>query len=807
MRQLILEELTDAELISLVRRTPDDLHEVFATTREIIDNVEANGDRALATYSKTFDGVELQDIKVTRQEIREAEDSVSDGVKQSLRKAAANIEKFHKLQLPPAVDIETVPGVRCRLEWRAIPRVGLYVPGGTAPLASTVLMLAIPARIANCSDIVLCTPPLKSGAAAPEILCAAAMCGVKNIFKVGGAQAIAAMGLGTKTVPRVDKLFGPGNRFVAAAKALLSQAPHNIAIDMLAGPSELLVIADETADPRWVAADLLSQAEHGLDSQVILVTTSAFLAEEIHQELSRQLHAAERSSISSRALENSFVVLASSLAKAVDFANLYAPEHLTLAVSDAEQLAFEVTNAGSVFIGSASSVVFGDYASGTNHTLPTSGTATATGTLTVHRFMKPMAFQTITRQGLASLTPVVASLARAEGLEAHARAAEIRGEARSGFVVPPSGGMIHGVEQSRLKAGLRNRVYMMEALIRPHLRNFQPYVSARSEAVEAKVFLDANELSFGSPVSFDGLALNRYPDPNQLELRAKLAALAGVSSDSIFIGVGSDEIIDLLVRLLCEPSADSTVILDPTYGVYRVAAELNGVEAWSVELDDNFQINVEETLRAVRPGTKLIFCCSPNNPTGNLLRRQDILALSRSFDGIVVADEAYIEFSGAASLAQDVARVSNLVVLRTLSKAWGLAGIRLGYCVANPELIEYLLKIKPPYNISSIASALALKTLEMNGAIQRTAIELIAERERLALALREMPSVRHVYPSNANFLLARFADSVRAFSSLLGRGIVVRRRNEPRLRDCLRITVGTAEENQLVLKALAEIEE
>ena len=347
---------------------------------------------------------------------------------------------------------------------------------------------------------------------------------------------------------------------------------------------------------------------------------------------------------------------------------------------------------------------------------------------------------------------------------------------------------------------------MLEELIRRHLRNFQPYVSARSEAVEARIFLDANELSAGSPISFDGLALNRYPDPNQLRLRMKLAALAGVSSDSVFAGAGSDEIIDLLFRLLCEPSIDSAVILEPTYGVYRVAADLNGVEAVGVELDNDFQIDVEKTLRAIQGRTKLIFCCSPNNPTGSLLRRQDILALCRSFKGIVVADEAYVEFAGAASLAGDVGSTNNLVVLRTLSKAWGLAGIRLGYSIANPELVAYLLRIKSPYNISAVASALALTTLEMDGAVQTTVRDVIAERERIALELNKLSIVKQVYASDANFLLARFTDSGRAFSALLERGIVVRRRSEPRLRDCLRITVGTAEENQLLLNTLSEVE-
>src|ERR1041384_520785 len=429
MREYNLDQITSAKLVSLMRRVTDDSQDVFSTVREIIYNVSTRGDAALIAYAKNYDNAQLNEIRVTDEEIRSAGCSVSDEAKHALRSAASNIEKFHRLQLPATIETETAAGVFCRLEWRPINRVGLYVPAGTAPLASTVLMLAIPARVAGCPEIVLCTPPLPSGEVAAAILCAAAMCGVANIFKGGGAQAIAAMGLGTETIPKVHKLFGPGNRYVAAAKTLLSQPPHNIAIDMLAGPSELLVIADETANPVWLAADLLSQAEHGADSQVVLVTTSHAIAEAIQLELSRQLQSFERISIVRQALENSFIVLTSSLEKALEFSNLYAPEHLMLAVRDADRFACKVINAGSVFIGTASSVVFGDYASGTNHTLPTAGTAKASGTLTIHSFMKPVAFQTITPQGLASVAPVAASLARLEGLEAHARAADVRGKA------------------------------------------------------------------------------------------------------------------------------------------------------------------------------------------------------------------------------------------------------------------------------------------------------------------------------------------------------------------------------------------
>ena len=428
MREYYLEKLSDSEIQALLSRPSNDFGEIDSTVREILNDVGADRDRALAKYSRGFDGVELSSFVVTGQEITEAESQVSHEVKQALRRAAANIESFHSLQIPKEIEVETTPGVRCRLAWRAIRRVGLYIPGGAAPLASTVLMLAIPARLAGCREIVLCTPPAKAGPPSPEILCAAAFCGVKKIFTVGGAQAIAAMGIGTETVPKVDKIFGPGNRFVAAAKALISQPPYNVAIDMLAGPSELMVIADETANPRWVAADLLSQAEHGADSQVVLVANSAVVAARVQKELALQVESLPRSRTINRALDQSFAIIASDLSEALEFVNLYAPEHLILAVREAERLALEVNSAGSVFIGPHSSVVFGDYASGTNHTLPTGATAAAAGTLTVQSFMKPVAFQTVTGPGLRSLAETVKLLARAEGLEAHARAVEIREE-------------------------------------------------------------------------------------------------------------------------------------------------------------------------------------------------------------------------------------------------------------------------------------------------------------------------------------------------------------------------------------------
>ncbi len=343
---------------------------------------------------------------------------------------------------------------------------------------------------------------------------------------------------------------------------------------------------------------------------------------------------------------------------------------------------------------------------------------------------------------------------------------------------------------------------MIEEIIRPHLRNFQAYRSARSEAQVGDIFLDANELSSGSPVSFDGLHLNRYPDPNQETLRSALASGLGVSRDTLFVGVGSDEIIDLLIRLVCEPDKDSAAILEPTYGVYRVACDVNAVDTVSILLDDNFQIDSKRTLESLPANTKIVFCCSPNNPTGNLLRREDILTLCSSFKGLVVLDEAYVEFAGSPSLSNEVSANRNLVILRTLSKAWGLAGIRCGYCIADPYLTSYLQRIKAPYNMNAITAHIAVKALKNESFLRQSLTTVTGERARMNDELASISCVARVYPSDANFLLVEFVDPDVVFQSLYRRGIVVRRRTEPRLRNCLRITIGTPEENNLVLEIL-----
>jgi histidinol dehydrogenase len=395
-----------------------------AAVRGILNDVKKNGDKAVAAYSLQFDKVSYTGGIVPESEFDDAENKLDQNLKTAIRQAKLNIEKFHSVQLLPEPPVEIQKGIRCWRKSVAIEKVGLYIPGGTAPLFSTLLMLAVPATIAGCEEIIICTPPQKDGTVHPAILYAAKLTGVRKMFRVGGVQAIAAMAYGTETIPPVYKIFGPGNQYVTHAKKLIQL--EGIAIDMPAGPSELAVYADETAVPAYVAADLLSQCEHGPDSQVILVTGSHAFAEKVNEALETQIEKLSRKSTAGKALENSRIFLIPDQAVSMDLLNMYAPEHLILACHDAEVLAGKVRNAGSVFIGNYAPESAGDYASGTNHTLPTNGFARAYSGVSTDSFMKKISFQQFSREGLQSIGDTVIQMACAEGLQAHAAAVEIR---------------------------------------------------------------------------------------------------------------------------------------------------------------------------------------------------------------------------------------------------------------------------------------------------------------------------------------------------------------------------------------------
>src|SRR6187397_2883531 len=394
------------------------------TVKKILDKVKTKGDKAIRKYTKDFDGVKLKKLTVSEKEIKASENSLSQELKDAIQQAKSNIEKFHSSQSEEIKVIETMPGINCWRRSIGIEKVGIYIPGGSAPLFSTVLMLAIPAILAGCKEIILCTPPSKDGSINPAILYAANLCGIKKIFKAGGVQAIAAMAYGTESIPKAFKIFGPGNQYVTAAKQLIQK--EGIAIDMPAGPSEVLVIADETAVPEFVAADLLSQAEHGADSQVILLTSSQLVVEKVQQSIKEQLKELPRKEIAEKALANSKIVLLNSIDEAIDLSNLYAPEHLILSCSNVEKLIEKIISAGSVFIGNYSPESVGDYASGTNHTLPTNGYAAMYSGVSVDSFVKKVTFQQLTKEGLTNIGNTIMQMAEAEGLGAHKNAVAIR---------------------------------------------------------------------------------------------------------------------------------------------------------------------------------------------------------------------------------------------------------------------------------------------------------------------------------------------------------------------------------------------
>lgn len=773
----------------ILQRPTLDTRGLEKSVATILGAIRSEGDTAVRRYSEQFDGVAPAKLRVSAAEMAAAKDQVSTPLQNAIRQAASNIEQFHIRQRETPQVVETMPGVQCWRRSVGIEKVGLYIPGGTAPLFSTVLMLGVPARLASCETIVLCTPPRKDGSIDPAILFAAEVVGIKEVYKIGGVQAIGAMAYGTESVPAVYKIFGPGNQYVTAAKQQVNR--EDVAIDLPAGPSEVMVVADDTAVPAFVAADLLSQAEHGGDSQVVLVAFSADFINQVQQALAEQLATLPRREITAKALENSVVIQMKEREVALDLINAYAPEHLILAIEEAGLLAQRIRNAGSVFIGNYTPESAGDYASGTNHTLPTNGYARAYSGVSLDSFTKKITFQEITPNGLQKLGPIVEVMAEAEQLVAHQRAVSLRLEYLEKEVQPSE----TNVDQVP-KAAVETLPHI-NYLLRENIRNLNAYSSARDEFDgSAEVYLDANENPFPG-------SLNRYPDPLQKEVKRAISATKGVEEEAIFLGNGSDEAIDLLIRIFCEPRRDAIMTLPPTYGMYQVSANTADVAIKKVPLDADFQPNIPAILSLSEASTKLLFLCNPNNPTGSVIPRADIIRIIRSYPGIVVVDEAYADFSSEESSLSLLKEFDNLVVLQTFSKAWGMAGARLGMAFAHPFIIKMLNRVKPPYNVNQLTQNVALDVLSRSEAIAEGIQQIIAERTQLEQALKQLSFVEKVFPSQTNFLLVRVAEAKKLYQYLLKKSIIVRNRStQPGCENCLRMTVGTPLENRRLIEAL-----
>lgn len=740
---------------------------------EIFSEVANRKDQALADFTARFDGVVVPSLQVTETEFEEAEQQLAFELKEAILLAARNIEQFHRSQENRELPVETSPGVSCWRRSVPIQTVGLYVPGGTAPLFSTVLMLGIPAKIAGNPNRYLCTPPNREGKIHPAILVAARTAGINTVFKVGGVQAIAAMSCGTESIPKADKIFGPGNQYVTASKRYAQQL--GVAMDLPAGPSEVLVAADRSVPVSFVAADLLAQAEHGTDSQVVFLTDDVSYAAEVCREVELQVESLPRAAICKEALKSSTVIVENAKSWP-QIINEYAPEHLIVMGNYEEAVTDQVVHAGSVFIGRNTAESFGDYASGTNHTLPTSGFARAYSGVSLDSFVKKITYQRVSDSGLRNLGQTVITMAEAEALQGHANAIKVRLAAAKNTSCEPEYASI-------------------ERFIRPDLRSLQPYSSARDEFDgNGAIFLDANENNWVG-------GYNRYPDPQQKALKRIIGQLKGIAPENLLLGNGSDEVLDLIIRLTTVPYRDSVAFLDPGYGMYGVLAGINGVKPIPIGLDEQFRIPVNELL-AGAAGSRLLIICNPNNPTGAVIPNDDLLTIVREFQGVVVVDEAYIDFCPEYSVADQVLTYPNLIVVQTLSKAYGMAGLRIGMAIASPSWVQALNRIKAPYNLSAPAQEIALhKLTSMNW--NSLTQELIRERERVFRYLQSDPEVSEVFPSHTNFILFRIPQASKVYQELLEEGIVVRDRSRQyRCSDTLRVSIGTREENDRLIERM-----
>lgn len=781
---------------ALARPAAENRDEIAALVRETIARVRAEGDSAVLDYARRFDGGAPVNLRVPAIEIEAAPRLIGEQAVNALQRAIDNVSKFHAAQVGPPISVETMAGVRCERIFRAIDSVGLYVPGGSAPLPSALIMSAVPASIAGCTRRILCSPGTRAGRIDPVILATAKLCGIDEVYAIGGAQAIAAMAYGTATIPKVDKIFGPGSAWVTAAKQLVSQDPEGAALDLPAGPSEVLVIADDSAEARFVATDLLAQAEHDPLSQSILVTTDRELAERVRAFALEFMRALSRRSILEQSLSRSRILVVSDVDTAVRVSNEYAPEHLILHVRDARRIVGKVNAAGSIFLGPWSPEPMGDYCSGTNHVLPTYGFARAYSGLSVADFQRRITVQELTPEGLRDLGPTASLLAGLEGLDAHALAVDIRLEELAKHESRPESPWI----------AERDYAVDVTALARPEIRELKAYEHASWDPKFDR--LHANESPWAPAFADVGdSALNRYPEPQPAELVNALARLYGVDPASILIGRGSDEGIELITRTFCIPGRDRVVICPPTFGMYAVAAHAQGAKVVEVPLQTNFSLDVRGILAAMDAGCKILWLCSPNNPTGNLMSaaHMENLLLAARGRCLVVIDEAYAEFSGISSWSTRLAEFPHLVILRTLSKAHGLAGSRIGTVIASPKIIKLLRKITPPYAITVSSAQEALSALD-EGVLSVTRARigvLLEERQKLSRALVGAPGVRRVWPSDANFLLVEFEDAQRAARLLMAAGLLVRDfSGKGGLGSVLRVTVGSPEQNERVRRAL-----
>jgi len=808
----------------------------------ILEEVRQGGDAALGALTARFDGVQPRQLRVPTSELADAAAGLDRPLRRALEEAAGAIEDFHRHGL---VTPRSYRRGRLVVEEQRQPvgRAGCYVPGGRARYPSSLLMTAIPARVAGVSAIAVTVPPGPDGRIDPVTLAAAHLVGVEEVYAVGGAQAIAALAFGTETIPAVDVIAGPGNAFVAEAQRQLRGRVGVAAA--FAGPSEVVVVADRTVDPGLAAIDLAVQAEHGPDGLAWLVTWSQEYASAVDDELARVVASSPRRGDLAATLErNGYAALVDGPDQAIDVANVIAPEHLELLSIEAAARSEKVRAAGAVFLGPWAPASVGDYVAGPSHVLPTFGTARFASALGVEDFQVRRHTITVDRAGLADLAPSIVALAEAEGLAAHARSVLVRvsGSGPEGGVGPggsplaavgSAGGRAEGPVDEEAGGGdgatgapVDSRLAGQPtggdttvsdgpgpaALARADLAGLRAY---RSPLPRVEVRLHANEPPGPPPAAWRSAVVEvvqhldprRYPDPDARELRAAIGRLHGVQPEEVFCANGSNEVLQTLLLAFGGPGRRA-LLFEPTYSLHRRIARVTGTEVVALARDPELLIPLAEAsaLLGVEP-VAITFACSPNNPTGRNEPVETLQALAGLVKGLLLVDRAYAAYAG-----QDLSGLRRgpggrrVVEVHTFSKAWALAGLRLGYCLADPEVVEVLEAVALPYRLDSLTQAAGVLALSHREALERQAEEVVAERERLARALVGFGVV--VWPSDANFLLFRVPGwpGSALWQTLVAEGVLVRDFSDTEgVRDCLRVTIGRPAENDRFLAALARL--
>ena len=757
--------------------------DIAKSVAEIIADVRARGDQAVLDYTERWDGVRLGpgDLRVPAEKL-EAEVEESDFAA-AFSRAVERIEKFHNTVKPRTSLYEDEDGVLMGMRWTPISSVGLYVPGGKAAYPSTLAMTALPARIAGVERIVVVSPPGPDGEISPQVMMAARILGIEEVYRVGGAQAIAALAIGTESIPRVDKIFGPGNAFVAEAKLQLF---GEVGIDMFAGPSELVVYADETADPRWAAADLLAQAEHDESTRVTLLASGEGVLKAVRQGVAELLEQSPRRKTIEISLErNGIFEVISDPGRAAARINEIAPEHLALQVANPFSFLPLVKNAGAIFLGKESPVAVGDYFAGPNHVLPTGGTARFASCLSVEDFMKRSNLVRMNLDFVRDSGPAVEELALGEGLPAHADSVAIRCQEPG---------------QARVRGGLQG---------------VTPYLLVEEEG---KTKLNQNESPWDIPTELKDeissrlrdLPWNRYHQGIPQAFLDRIAADADLPAGSVLAASGSNLILQWIFEAYAGPGR-SILVPSPSFSLYPLWAQVTESRLETVQLSDDLSYDAEAVLAALSNGRPdVTVLCLPNNPTGSELATEDVRKIAAAVGecgGLLVIDEAYREFSAESFDRTALVReFDNLVLVRTCSKAFSAAGMRLGYLLAPVALATELSKLVPPFHLGLFTAVLGDVLWENKALFDERAAMLNAERKRMQAAAAEMEGVK-VFASEANFFLFEVADAGKVHEELKKRGILIRRQGgSERLENCLRVNAGTTEENDSFLDSLREIQ-